>query len=79
LNKVPMAAHVSLASERPTLVLEQMDHLIEEIHCEQGSMHIKFKPIVYADVRYALEAYDEFLAISSHHSCNSHGSRLPHM
>ena len=78
-GKGPMGAQVSLSSGRPSLLLEEIDHLVSEVHCEADSVQLKIEPHHFDTVRRALEARREFLIITSHYGCNDKGSRLPRL
>lgn len=69
---------MSLSSERPTLVLEEIEHLIDEVHCESGTVQLKFISGHFERARATLESYSTFLIVTSHYGCNEEGSRAPY-
>ena len=74
-----MGAQVSLSSGRPSLLLEEIDHLVSEVHCEAESVQLKFEAHHFDRIRQGLQAHPEFLIITSHYGCNDKGSRRPHL
>ena len=73
-----MSARVSLSSEHPTLVLEEIEHLIEEVYCESGAIQLKFASAHFKRARATLESHPTFLIVTSHYGCNEEGSRAPY-
>ena len=79
---MPFKAHVRLRSRRPTLFLEEIEHMLDEVHCNvatggQSSIVLKFRGPYTHSAWKALKGHHDFLLITSHHSCNQKGSRLP--
>jgi hypothetical protein len=73
-----MGAQMYLGSDNPVLLLEEVDHLIQEIHCEPSSIEVKFSSTQALQmVRDAIDSTAELVIVTSHWSCNDRGSRLP--
>ena len=78
-HKTPLGATVSLSSSRPTIVLEEIDHHLHEIHCEEGLMHLETEPLLFSEANRVFELHPEIVIITSHESCNDRGSRVPYL
>ena len=74
----PMGVQVSLASEVPTLLLEENEHLLDSVECDDGRIRLVFMPDAFEQAKEVLAMHQELLIITSHHSCNEKGSRLPY-
>lgn len=78
-HQPPLGAHVSLTSAKPSLVLEEIEHLLSEIHCEDDYLYLGIEPSSFVEVRRVFDSHSEVLVITSHETCNDRGSRLPYM
>ena len=78
-HKDPFAAHVALSSWRPSLVLEEVDHLLDEVHCEENTFQMTVQQNFFDDICNALRSSPEILLVTSHESCNERGDRKPYM
>ncbi|EWC47520.1 hypothetical protein DRE_00488 [Drechslerella stenobrocha 248] len=71
-----MAATVTIASKTPTFVLEDIDTILEEIHCKNGYIAMTF---ISAQQRgyfkEAISGYEGFELVTSHATCNEAGGR----
>ena len=64
----------------PSLLLEDVEHMIKEIHCELDSMQLSFGSSAHMTMfRDALGAHEEFMIVTSHASCNDEHSRRPYL
>ena len=76
----PLSASVNFQMKLPSLLLEDVEHMIDEVHCEADSIELSFSSSVnMATLRDALGLYREFMLITSHASCNEEHSRLPYL
>ena len=74
----PFSAHVNLGSKLPVLVLEDIEHLVQSVHCDQESIEIVFNSRQHLmTAQDTLFSHPRFILITSHWSCNEDGSRLP--
>ena len=71
-------AQVSLTSWIPTLVIEEIDHLLRFVDCDSEHLDLAFYPSAFEQALKALEQLDELLLVTSHQTCNPEGSRLPY-
>ena len=74
-----MAARVSLSSKYPSLMLEELEDLVIDIHCADDRVSISVIPARFFALCSTLDDYDEFLLITSHYGCNDKGSRLAYL
>ena len=78
IAKSALSATVSLKPKLPSLLVESLEHLLDEIYCEAGFVRLAFKSDQHMEgARKAIGAHREFLLVTSHPGCNSEGSRLP--
>ena len=76
----PLSASVIFQMKLPSLLLEDVEHMIEGIHCESDSMELSFGSSAQMEMfRDALATYKEFMIVTSHASCNDEHSRLPYL
>jgi hypothetical protein len=63
----------------PTVVLEEIEHHIDEITCFDSSIQLYFAELKNMELVYdELTAVDEFYVITSHEGCNNDGARVSH-
>ena len=68
-----------LSSSTPTIVLEEIDHQLNEIHCENDLMFLETQSLIFSEARQTFEMYPEILVITSHETCNDRGSRVAYL
>ncbi|KAF2796358.1 hypothetical protein K505DRAFT_359395 [Melanomma pulvis-pyrius CBS 109.77] len=65
------AARVNLAGDRPTLFLEDFEHLLDMVDCSDSAMTLAFRDAAFFEkAKYACASMDEGLIVSSHSSCS---------
>ena len=74
-QKESMSARVSLSSKTPTLILENADHLLEEMSCQEDSITLKVLPEVFEDAWKTFTSAAEILIVTAHSGCNNNGNR----
>jgi hypothetical protein len=68
-----------MSTRLPTVVLEEVEHHIDEITCFDSSIHLRFAGQEALELAYnELSAIDEFFVITSHEGCNNDGERESH-
>jgi hypothetical protein len=73
------SARVRMSTRLPTIVLEEIEHHIDEITCVDSSIQLFFTGLQNMELAYyELTAVDEFFVITSHEGCNNDGAREPH-
>lgn len=73
-------ARIRTTSERPSLLLEEIESLLERIYCDEDSIELRF--INAETLRMAYKEYStisQFFLITSHDSCNHDGERNAHL
>lgn len=73
-------ARLRTTSERPSLLLEEIEDHLEDIYCDEDSIELKF--IDAETLRMAYREYStvgQFSLITSHDNCNSDGERTAHL
>ena len=64
----------------PSLLLEDIEHMVDEVHCEAGSIELSLGSLAHiATLRDALSYHEEFIVVTSHASCNEEHSRVPYL
>lgn len=69
-----------MTSERPSLLLEEIEDHLEEIYCDEDSIELRFTNT--ETLRMAYREYStigQFSLITSHDSCNRDGERSAHL
>ncbi|KAF2478229.1 uncharacterized protein BDR25DRAFT_338854 [Lindgomyces ingoldianus] len=70
------ASQVRVSSEAPVFNLEDFEHHLQDVKCEDGKMRLDFVDTVSArDARHACSGDNGGLIITSHASCNQEGER----
>jgi hypothetical protein len=65
-----------MTTRLPTIVLEEIEHHIDEIHCFDSSIQLFFSGIQNMELAYdEFTAVDEFFVVTSHAGCNNNGAR----
>ncbi len=73
------AANVLVKSERPILVLEDLESDLESISCSASSIDFTVASAGrMAEVSRQLRHVSDFIAVTSHFSCNEPDQRAPH-
>ena len=76
----PLSASVNFRMKLPSLLLEDIEHMVDEVHCEADSIELSFSSSDHMNiVRNALSLHREFIVITSHATCNDEHSRLPYL
>ena len=73
-----IAAQVELEGNSHSLLLEELDHMLEEVYCGGGRLDVTFSSQYFSHARQKIETYSDLLIITSHYGCNDAGSRLPY-
>jgi hypothetical protein len=70
------AAQVKVGSKMPILNLEEVEHHLEDVRCDEGKIEMSFVDKVAArDAYYACHEKSGGLVVTSHDSCNKEGER----
>lgn len=70
------ASQIKVGSQRPILTLEEIEHHLEDVKCEDGKMKLHFVDTSSTrDARAACHGDAGGLIITSHESCNEDGER----
>ncbi|KAF2755427.1 hypothetical protein EJ05DRAFT_502889 [Pseudovirgaria hyperparasitica] len=70
-------ARVTLGSERPILLLEQVEHLLSRVECSVSTITIELSQSLDIDAtRNEIARLSNGYIITSHSSCNDHGERM---
>lgn len=68
-----------MSTRLPTVLLEEVEHHIDEIACFDSSIHLHFADQETLELVYnELSAIDEFFVVTSHEGCNNDGERESH-
>jgi hypothetical protein len=68
-----------MSTRLPTVLLEKVEHHINEIACFDSSIQLHFASQGDLELAYnELSAIDEFFVITSHEGCNNDGERESH-
>jgi hypothetical protein len=79
LDDSVFTANVLVRSERPILILEDLESDLETISCSASSIDFTIaSPGRMADVSGQLKQISDFIAVTSHLSCNEPDQRAPH-
>ncbi|MCJ1425160.1 hypothetical protein MMC29_003048 [Sticta canariensis] len=73
-------ARLRMTSERPSLLLEEIEDHLEDIYCDEDSIELRFVNV--ETLRMAYREYStigQFSLITSHDSCNRDGERSAHL
>lgn len=73
-------ARLRMTSERPSLLLEEIEDHLEDIYCGEDSIELRFVNV--ETLRMAYREYStigQFSLITSHDSCNRDGERSAHL
>ncbi|KAL9120588.1 MAG: hypothetical protein Q9187_002854 [Circinaria calcarea] len=74
----PFTATVSFKSKLPSLLLEDIEHLVDEIRCKPGSIQLTFVSKNHMETaRNAFAAHSDLVVVTSHFGCNNEDSRIP--
>ena len=74
-----MGAQLELQSNVHSLVLEDIEHLVQEIHCSSdATVAVKFYSEHFQHARRIIEEKPDILIITSHAGCNEAGTRMPY-
>jgi len=70
------ASQVKVKSQKPIMVLEEIEHFLQDVQCEEGQMKLSFADSPSArDALHSCHGKDGGLVITSHDSCNEAGER----
>lgn len=76
-NKKTFASEVRIASAKPVLNLEEIEHHLKDVYCSDGRITLDFVDTSSArDAFHACHGESGGLIITSHESCNAHGERI---
>jgi hypothetical protein len=68
-----------MSTKLPTVLLEEVEHHINEIACFDSSIQLHFASQEALELAYSeLSAIDEFSVVTSHEGCNNDGERESH-
>jgi hypothetical protein len=68
-----------MSTRLPTIMLEEIEHHIDEITCFDTSIELSFAGLQNMELAYyELTAVNEFFVITSHEGCNNDGARESH-
>lgn len=68
-----------MSTRLPTIVLEEIEHHIDEISCFESSIQLSFTELQNMKLAYKeLTDVEEFFVITSHGGCNDDGVRESH-
>lgn len=75
-----LAAKVYLTTKLPTLVLEDIDHLLSEVSCSESFVTLSFAAAsAKRTAMQDLGLQDNFYLITSHSTCNVDGERTVYL
>jgi hypothetical protein len=70
------ASQLKVAAKKPILSLEEIEHHLTDVHCDNGKMRLGFVDTESAvDAGAACHGTNGGLIITSHESCNKEGER----
>jgi hypothetical protein len=76
----PLAARLSAKSDLPILVLENLEHNIESIHCSASMMRISFtSPDLIETLKDEFAQVTDLILVTAHDGCNDVGERKPYL
>jgi Domain of unknown function (DUF7029) len=79
LDNSVFTANVLVRSERPILILEDLESDLEAISCSASTIDFTIaSPGRMADVSGQLKQISDFIAVTSHLGCNEPDQRAPH-
>ena len=79
LDNTVFTANVIVKSERPILILEDLESDLESISCSAWSIDFTIaSPGRMTDLSRQLTQISDFIAVTSHFSCNEQDQRAPH-
>lgn len=68
-----------MSTRLPTVVLEEIEHHIDEINCVDSSIQLFFSGVENMELAYnELTTAREFFVVTSHAGCNNEGARGSH-
>jgi hypothetical protein len=68
-----------MSTRLPTVLLEEVEHHIDEIICFDSSIRLHFTDQETLELAYnELSAINEFFVVTSHEGCNNDGERESH-
>jgi hypothetical protein len=68
-----------MSTRLPTVLLEEVEHHIDEIACFGSSIRLHFTSQETLELAYdELSATNEFFVVTSHEGCNNDGERESH-
>ena len=74
----PFTASVSFKSKLPTLLLEDIEHLVDGIQCKPGLIELTFTSKEHMETaRGAFTVHPSLVIVTSHFGCNNEDSRIP--
>lgn len=69
-----------MTSKRPTLVLEEIENLLDEINCDKNRIELGFITSETLELAYGkFTSVDDFVLVTSHEGCNNDGERNAHL
>jgi len=75
-----MGARLSVKSELPILVLENMERSIKSIHCSESMIKLSFtSPNFFEILEDVLAQVSDFILVTAHDGCNEAGERTPYL
>jgi len=70
-----LTSQLQLQADRPTLFLDEYDHILKDVNCDQSKMAITFRDTeTYSKARRECESLTGGLVVSSHYTCSPEGS-----
>ncbi len=72
-------AIVRLGSEKPFLLLEDIEDYLESVYCSGSTIEIYLATAASHNTKTTFEELIESYLISSHYGCNGDGSRVPYL
>lgn len=70
------ASNLKVASKKPVLNLEDIEHHLEDVQCVNGKINLKFADTSSAiDARLACHGPEGGIVVTSHLGCNPEGER----
>ncbi|KAK6525113.1 hypothetical protein TWF694_005261 [Orbilia ellipsospora] len=73
-----MSASMKIKNKYPTIILEDFDHLLYQVHCDYGTIELEFSSAdAVNEFRNAAEKFGFYRLITSHTTCNDDGGRMP--
>ena len=74
----PFTASVSFKSKLPSLLLEDIEHLVDRIQCKPESIELTFTSKEHMETaRDAFASHPNLVIVTSHFGCNNDESRIP--